>query len=76
MTESPPLDTGNRWATVTADDRSGILYIVAFLTFTYSSLTNITRFFIKWHVLGLDDAAALGAQVGIITTSQDDFGLT
>ncbi|KAH3906018.1 hypothetical protein HBH56_212200 [Parastagonospora nodorum] len=62
MTEPPPLDTGYRWATVTADDRSGILYIVAFLTFTYSSLTTITRCFIKWHVLGLDDAAALGAQ--------------
>ncbi|KAL5114624.1 putative ATPase [Pleosporales sp. CAS-2024a] len=66
MTEPPPLDAGNRWAAVTADDRGGILYIVAFLTFTYSSLTILTRGFIKWHVLGLDDAAAIVAQFASI----------
>ncbi|KAF2034175.1 hypothetical protein EK21DRAFT_41251, partial [Setomelanomma holmii] len=54
---------GHRWATVTADDRSGILYIVTFLSFTYSSITFITRCFIKWRVFGADDAAALVAQI-------------
>jgi hypothetical protein len=60
---TPTLDTGYRWATITADDSSGVLYIVAFLSFTYSSLTFIARCFIKWRVLGIDDAAALAAQV-------------
>jgi hypothetical protein len=58
-----PVNTGNRWTTVTPDDRSGILYITAFLGFTYSSLTFFTRFIIKWRVLGLDDAAICAAQV-------------
>jgi hypothetical protein len=58
----PPLEVGHRWATVTANDRSGILYIVTFLGFTYSSLTFVTRCFIKWHMLGLDDAAMFLAQ--------------
>jgi hypothetical protein len=58
----PKLLNGYRWATVTPDDRSGILYIVVFLSFTYSSITFIARGFIKWLVLGLDDAAALVAQ--------------
>jgi hypothetical protein len=62
MPDSDPLNPGYRWATVTPDDRSGILYIVAFLSFTYSGLTFITRCFIKWNVLGLDDAAICIAQ--------------
>jgi hypothetical protein len=63
MTDSSSFVGGHRWATVTPDDRSGILYVVAFLNFTYSSITFITRYFIKWHVLGRDDAAAFAAQV-------------
>ena len=62
MTDSS-LETGYRWASVTPDDQSGILYIVAFLAFTYSALTFIARGFIKWRVLGLDDAAMTLAQV-------------
>ncbi|KAH7071991.1 hypothetical protein BKA63DRAFT_544444 [Paraphoma chrysanthemicola] len=58
-----PGSLGHRWGNVTPDDRSGILYITAFLSFTYSSITFITRCFIKWRLLGLDDAAALAAQI-------------
>lgn len=61
---TPPSDDGRyRWAVNTGDDHSGTLYIFTFLGFTYSSLTFITRIYIKWHVLGLDDAAILAAQV-------------
>ncbi|KAH7385411.1 hypothetical protein DE146DRAFT_621468 [Phaeosphaeria sp. MPI-PUGE-AT-0046c] len=59
---SPP-DFGHRWATITPDDRSGVLYIIAFLSFTYSSITFLTRCFIKRHMLGIDDAANALAQV-------------
>jgi hypothetical protein len=52
-----------RWTRLTADDQSGILYIVTFLSFTYTSLTFLTRVLIKWRMLGLDDAAMLVAQV-------------
>jgi hypothetical protein len=58
-----PLGPGYRFATVTPEDSSGIVYVVAFLGFTYSSLTFIARCFIKWRVVGLDDLAMLLAQV-------------
>ena len=61
---TPPFDNGGyRWAVNTSDDRSGTLYIFTFLGFTYSSFTFLTRLYIKWHMLGLDDAAMLAAQV-------------
>jgi hypothetical protein len=63
MADSSPFVGDHRWATVTPDDRSGILYVVAFLNFTYSNITFLTRYFIKWHVLGLDDAVTFAAQV-------------
>jgi hypothetical protein len=63
MADPAPLNTGNRWQIVTADDRSGLLYIVVFLSFTYTSLAFIARCFIKWRVFGLDDAAICVAQV-------------
>ncbi|KAH8725674.1 hypothetical protein GQ44DRAFT_652357 [Phaeosphaeriaceae sp. PMI808] len=63
MTDRVPLESGYRWATVTPDDRSGAVYIVTFLGFTYSGLAFITRCFIKWNVLGLDDVATLLAQI-------------
>jgi hypothetical protein len=75
MTEFAPPDSGYRWATVTTDDRSGVLYIIALLSFTYSSLTFITRCFIKWHVLGLDDAAAFVAQVSVSDATLKAMGL-
>ncbi len=56
-------EAGDRWATITPDDHRGIVYIVAFLACTYSTLTFLTRCFIKWHVFGLDDAAMAIAQV-------------
>ncbi|KAF2846507.1 hypothetical protein T440DRAFT_372729, partial [Plenodomus tracheiphilus IPT5] len=52
-----------RFARVSSDDHRGALYIVTFLTFTYTSITFLTRVFIKWLKLGLDDAAMLAAQV-------------
>ena len=54
---------GYRWAQITPDDRSGTLYIVNFLGFTYTSLTFLARILIKWRMLGLDDVAMLIAQV-------------
>jgi hypothetical protein len=60
---SETLEDGYRWARITPEDRSGILYIVTFLAFTYTSLTFLTRIFIRWRMLGLDDAAMLIAQV-------------
>jgi len=56
-------ESAYRWANVTTDDKSGILYVVAFLALTYSSLTFIARCFIKWKVVGLDDVAMFIAQV-------------
>jgi hypothetical protein len=59
------LVPGYRFATVSSDDHGGILYIVAFLTFTYSSITFLTRCAIKWQVFGFDDWATCVAQVRI-----------
>ncbi|CAI9634084.1 unnamed protein product [Alternaria burnsii] len=60
---SAAVQDGYRWARITPDDHSGILYIVTFLAFTYTSLTFFTRIFIRWRMLGLDDAAMLIAQI-------------
>ena len=54
---------GDRWTIVTSTDRSGILYIVLVLGFIYTNLVLVTRFFIKWRILVLDDGAMLIAQV-------------
>lgn len=64
--EVPPVDRSYRWADITDGDQSGVLYIVTFLSFTYTSLTFLARIFIKWRVLGLDDAAMLLAQVSLL----------
>lgn len=61
-----PVDRSYRWARITDDDQSGVLYIVTFLSFIYTSLTFLTRIFIKWRMLGLDDAAVLLAQVSLL----------
>lgn len=63
---SATAQDGNRWARITPDDRSGILYIVALLAFIYTSLTFLTRIFIRRRMLGLDDLAMLIAQVGLL----------
>jgi hypothetical protein len=57
------MEKGYRWARITPDDHSGILYIITFLGFTYTSMTFLTRLLIKWRMLGLDDVAMLVAQV-------------
>lgn len=57
------MEEGTRWANITPDDHSGVLYIVTFISFTYSNLTFLARLLIKWHMLGLDDLAMLLAQV-------------
>ncbi|KZM24452.1 hypothetical protein ST47_g4406 [Ascochyta rabiei] len=63
---SAMVQEGHRWARVTPNDHSGILYIVTFVGFTYTSLTFLTRILIKWQVLGLDDAAMLVAQIASV----------
>jgi hypothetical protein len=58
---STPLEH-DRWATVTPDDSSGALYVVAFLGFTYTTITIATRVFIKRNMLGVDDGTMVVAQ--------------
>ncbi|KAJ4986526.1 hypothetical protein SVAN01_07962 [Stagonosporopsis vannaccii] len=60
------MDDETRWARITPDDHSGMLYTVTFIGFTYSSLSFLARLLIKWHLLGLDDLAMLLAQVASI----------
>ncbi|KAH6638746.1 hypothetical protein C7974DRAFT_421421 [Boeremia exigua] len=60
------MENDTRWAHIAPNDRSGTLYIVTFLGFTYSSLTFLARVWIKWHMLGLDDLAMLLAQIACI----------
>ncbi|KAF2659603.1 hypothetical protein K491DRAFT_651059 [Lophiostoma macrostomum CBS 122681] len=73
MTE--PSTGGHRWSNITADDHSGIVYITAFVTFTYTNLAFLTRCCLKWRVFGLDDwtmcitQAAFTAQFGILLAS-------
>lgn len=69
----PPADRSYRWAHITDDDQSGVLYIVTFLSFTYTSLTFLTRIFIKWRMLGLDDAAMLLAQVSLLVFASKPY---
>ncbi|KAJ4373523.1 hypothetical protein N0V86_007664 [Didymella sp. IMI 355093] len=57
------MDDDYRWARITPDDHSGAVYIVTFISFTYGSLTFLTRLLIKWHLLGLDDLVMLAAQM-------------
>lgn len=66
---SEHTEAGHRWATVTPGDRSGILYIITFLSFTYSSITFLTRCLIKRHMLGIDDVANTLAQVSSASIS-------
>ena len=63
MSEPNPMSDKYHFAKVTLYDREGLIYIAAFLTFTYAHITFITRCFIKWHIPGLDDWAMLVAQV-------------
>jgi hypothetical protein len=62
---SNPLEH-DRWATVTPDDHSGTLYVVAFLGFTYTTITIATRVFIKRNMLGVDDGTMVVAQAANI----------
>ncbi|KAF2472815.1 uncharacterized protein BDR25DRAFT_366028 [Lindgomyces ingoldianus] len=61
MADAPP--PGYRFSTVTPDDHGGLIYIAAFLSFIYSSITFIARCFIKWRVFGFDDWAMMVAQI-------------
>lgn len=58
-----PSENSNRWANLTPENRSGALYVVAFLTLTYSCCMFLARIYIKWHKSGVDDVAMLVAQV-------------
>ncbi|KAF2122186.1 hypothetical protein BDV96DRAFT_482763 [Lophiotrema nucula] len=53
-----------QFSKVTPDDHSGLIYIAAFLGFTYSNITFITRCCIKWQVFGFDDWGTCAAQIG------------
>jgi hypothetical protein len=63
---SNPLKRHDRWATVTPDDYSGTLYVVALLGFTYTTMTVVTRVFIKRNMLGVDDGTMVVAQAANI----------
>jgi hypothetical protein len=62
--QNPLLEAhdGHRWASVTPDDYSGTLYVVAFVGFTYTTMTVVTRVFIKRNMLGIDDGIMVVAQ--------------
>jgi len=57
------VPAGDRFSTVTPDDHGGLIYIATFMAFTYSSVTFLTRCFIKWNLFGMDDWAMVAAQV-------------
>jgi hypothetical protein len=61
MSTSP--QNGHRWAGIVSDDYSGALYVVTFLSFTYTSTTVLARVLIKSDVLGIDDGTMVVAQV-------------
>ncbi|ORY16827.1 hypothetical protein BCR34DRAFT_475937 [Clohesyomyces aquaticus] len=65
------LTPSHRFSTITPNDHGGVIYIAAFLGFTYSSMAFLTRTTIKWRVFGFDDWATLVAQVA--TTVQFIF---
>ena len=57
------VPAGDRFSTITPDDHGGLIYIATFMAFTYSSVTFVTRCFIKWNIFGMDDWAMVVAQV-------------
>lgn len=73
---SNPLQQGTRWATVTPDDHSGTLYVITFLSFTYTSMTVLTRVLIKRNMLGIDDGTMVVAQVRSLLVSTPSTPLT
>jgi hypothetical protein len=64
MSTSP--QDGYRWATITPDNYSGALYVVAFLSFTYTSTAVLARVLIKSNMLGIDDNTMVVAQVCLV----------
>ncbi|KAF2014148.1 hypothetical protein BU24DRAFT_423184 [Aaosphaeria arxii CBS 175.79] len=54
--------SSNRFAPITPYDHSGLIYITAILTFIYTSITFLTRCYIKFHMFGIDDWAMTIAQ--------------
>ena len=63
------IKPAQRFSTVSTDDHGGFIYIAAFLSFIYASLTFLTRDFIKRKVWGLDDWAVCLSQVRQATLS-------
>ncbi|OCK78851.1 hypothetical protein K432DRAFT_383549 [Lepidopterella palustris CBS 459.81] len=53
----------NQFSEVTDDNHAGTIWIVAILCLIYSVLTFITRGFIKWKMIGIDDYVLIAAQV-------------
>lgn len=54
---------GHAFSEVTDNNHAGVTWIIALLCLVYSVLTYVTRGFIKWNMLGWDDAAITVAQV-------------
>jgi hypothetical protein len=60
---STSLQDDYRWANITSDDYSGALYVITFLSLTYTSTTVLARILIRSRVLGIDDGTMVVAQV-------------
>ena len=52
-----------RFAVSNPQDQSAASWIVAFLLLSYTTLTTMVRGFVKFSMLGLDDAVAVLAQL-------------
>lgn len=64
--DSDPMaaaDDGNRFAPITGDNQSGLLWITSILCLIYSVLIIVARLHIKWNMYGADDWTALAATV-------------
>lgn len=55
MASSPPF------AVITPDDRRGVLWIAAVLSFIFVLLTLGARVYVRKHMLGWDDYASIAA---------------
>jgi hypothetical protein len=55
-----------RWAGITPNDYSGALYVITFLSLTYTSMAVLARVLIRSNVLGVDDGTMVVAQVWLL----------
>ena len=57
------VDQSNRFAPITEDNHSGLLWVTSILCLVYSVLIIVARLHIKWKMYGADDVTALAATV-------------